>query len=156
MWIFAATMILAAKSYSIVTLSDDLVAHYTFSGNFNDSSSSSNNLDMRSTGTVLDVDRFGNTNSALRLGTTTDYAQSSKNIGISGNGSHSVSVWIKSNYASNRWNTGTIVKYGDESQIAEVNALKIEYTASGRLKCGANMLTGMRLTSSTLLKNGHK
>jgi hypothetical protein len=132
--LFAATMMIAVRSHAVVTLGDDLAAHYTFTGNFNDSSSSANNLDTRSSGSVLDVDRFGNINSSLRLGTTADYAQSSKNIGISGNGSHSVSVWIKSNYANNRWNTATILKYGDESQVAGVNALKIEYTSSGRLQ----------------------
>ena len=124
---------ICVNGWSTLTITDGLVAHYTFSGNLNDSSQSTNNLTVTSTGTSLGADRFGNSNNALRLGSTVDFAQSDKNISISGNGSHSVSVWIKSDYATNRWNTGTILKFGDESQIAGVNALKIELTASGRL-----------------------
>ena len=79
------------------SLSNGLIAHYTFSGNGNDSSSSLNSCAI--VGAEFTPDRFGNTSSAIRVTAAGRWraggAYTSKTINISGNTSRTISYWTK-------------------------------------------------------------
>ena len=89
-------LLLVALSFPVratVSLTDGLVGYYKFEGNFNDSSAVSNNL-VPSTNASLTNDRFGNSNAAMSS-TSSSYAYTSSNIGVSGFSSRTVSIWAK-------------------------------------------------------------
>lgn len=79
-----------------ITSNNGLVAHYTFSGNANDSSGVGNHGFVN--GPMLTTDRFGNTNSAYSFNGSSDYINVLQLNGLSttSNSSISFSVWILS------------------------------------------------------------
>ena len=87
----------AAQTQPPGSLSNGLVAYYPFNGDFKDKSGRSNDLTTLSSGTKLTSDRFGISNSAIIISQNSDYAYSSKNVGISGNQSYSMSAWVHYN-----------------------------------------------------------
>jgi hypothetical protein len=92
-------LLLVALSFPVratVSLTDGLVGYYKFEGNFNDSSAVSNNL-VPSTNASLTNDRFGNSNAAMSS-TSSSYAYTSSNIGVSGFSSRTVSIWAKGGF----------------------------------------------------------
>ncbi len=75
------------------SLTNSLVTYYSFSGNFNDQSSNNNHLSAI-TNVSLGIDRFGNSNSALKFNSTNSQVKSSQSLGIVGNANRSVSFWF--------------------------------------------------------------
>lgn len=75
------------------SLSNGLIAHYRFSGDYNDTSSNNNHLSAL-TNVTLGTDRFGNAGSALKFNSTNSQAKSSQSLGIVGNADRSVSFWF--------------------------------------------------------------
>jgi hypothetical protein len=71
------------------------IAQYKFSGNGTDSIGD-NDLALNS-GVNLVADRFGTTGSAIAFNSTTGQAVSLNPIGIYGNSSRSISMWVKAN-----------------------------------------------------------
>ena len=70
-----------------------LIAHYCFSGNYNDTSGQQNHLTMLSE-VQLAPDRFGNPNSALRFQSVNSQVKSQKNLGVTGNSDRTISLWL--------------------------------------------------------------
>ncbi len=92
--ISAFTLCLSAKAQIPTT---GLVGKYTFSGNANDQSGSSNNGTMTN-GATFTTDRFGNVNSSASLDGVDDYIAlpSGSITSLNITGDFSVSYWIKS------------------------------------------------------------
>lgn len=118
-WLIACS----TNAQTLGNLSNGLVAYYTFSGNGNDSTVGLNNCSIN--GAEFAPDRFGNTNSALRVTAQGRWraggAYASNNISIVGNTSRTISYWAKfSNQGTGSGGgTGTYtqseVSWGDES-----------------------------------------
>ena len=81
-------------------LSQGLVAYYPLNGNFNDMSGSGNNMTSYQ-GMSFTNDHFGNSNAAVLMNSTTSFASSMNQIGISGNSPRSVSFWMKTTTSVN-------------------------------------------------------
>ena len=114
------------------TASAAVVASYTFTGNFNDSSTQGNNLNIISSGTHLTTDRFGNENSALYITAIDDFAQTSQNIGLVGNVDHTISLWVKTESQLIPANMGNLVSFGN-GQIGGINNIVIDNQYDGRM-----------------------
>jgi T5SS/PEP-CTERM-associated repeat protein/autotransporter-associated beta strand protein/predicted outer membrane repeat protein len=81
-------------------LSQGLVAYYPLNGSFNDMSGSGNNMTSYQ-GMSFTNDHFGNSNAAVLMNSTTSFASSMNQIGISGNSPRSVSFWMKTTTSVN-------------------------------------------------------
>lgn len=111
-------------------LTNGLVSYYDFNGNLNDLSGNGNNLSALTAGTEITVNGG---RQSLFLSTIDDSVRSVKNLGITGNQDHSISVWIKASFPSYPVG-GSIVTFGDPSIVGGVNSLRIEDTSSGRIE----------------------
>ena len=81
-------------------LTTNLTAHYLFSGNALDSSSSGNNGTVF--GATLTTDRFGNTNSAYLFNGSTQYIEFPSSVAnVTQTNPYSISVWINQTSGSN-------------------------------------------------------
>ncbi len=92
------------------SLSNGLVSYYTFAGNADDSTGS-NNISLY--GTTYTTNRFGFFNGALQL-TTTSGGYSVNNVGISGNASRTITLWMKPDSGLD-WPKGNLISWGGDS-----------------------------------------
>ena len=97
------------------TLSNGLVLKYAFNGNAVDISGGSNNGTLWG-GATYGSDRFGNLNGALAVNTFNG-AISENNLGITGNSSYTISIWIKPT-SDPVWPNGQLVHLGAEDANA--------------------------------------
>jgi hypothetical protein len=95
--------------------SAQLILRYDFNGNALDQSGRSNNGILWG-GATYGMDRFGNSNSALAVNTENGVI-SQGNIGITGNNSFTMSIWIKPT-DDPTWPNGQIMHVGDEGLAA--------------------------------------
>lgn len=86
---------LAVNGHSQSFLTNGLVAYYPFSGSANDASGNGNN--GTAIGAVLEVDRFGRTNSAYVLNGTSDYIRIMDAPANDLPSQFTISFWIKPN-----------------------------------------------------------
>lgn len=118
------------------SLTNGLVGYYNFDGNYNDSSTANNNLN--NSGASLSTDRFGYSNSSLSV-SPTSYLQSAKNIGISGNQNHTISLWVNLNEL--RSQVSATVSFGNISgqNVGGVQGVIVDGQSGGRVNIwGAN------------------
>ena len=86
--------LLAVECGSLATTLDiGKVSKYDFSGNLNDTISGNNFV--TNSGLNFTTDRFGNSNNAIVFSNSSSYGLSLNSIGISGNQSRTVSLWLK-------------------------------------------------------------
>lgn len=74
------------------TLTDSLIAHYSFNGNANDNSI--NNFNGQVHGATLTADRFGNSNSAYFFDGIDDFINCGSILDVSSQNTISISAWI--------------------------------------------------------------
>lgn len=74
------------------TLTDSLIAHYSFNGNANDNST--NNFNGQVHGATLIADRFGNSNSAYFFDGIDDFIHCGSILDVSSQDTISISAWI--------------------------------------------------------------
>ena len=137
--LLAVELIAGARAQTQLTgsLSNGLVAWYSFNNNYSDSSASSNNLTNPTIGCTFTNDRFGNSNSALHLNTNTDSVSSVYNLGITNNQAHSVSLWLKVD-SQPLWLQGVVLYFGDASiNRGEVN-VGLDTNFGGQINIGGN------------------
>ena len=90
--IFGLATITFGQTLPSYVPSNGLVGWWPFNGNANDESTIGNNATV--TGATLDIDRYGNTNSAYNFNGISDYIRC-LNPGPLGNPSVTVSFWVK-------------------------------------------------------------
>jgi len=90
-----------------------LVAYYPFHGDFNDYSGNSNNLTNITAGITLGIDRFGNSNSALHIGSYLDQAKSVNPLAISGSSYRTISMWVKLDNSNIDSNNSDLIEFGN-------------------------------------------
>jgi hypothetical protein len=95
-----------AQSPCANTLTDGLLAHYTFSANAQDISGNNNHGTV--SGAVLTQDRFNAPNKAYKFNGSSDFIAINKGLQLSQN--YTVSAWINTNILSSNWQT-VISKY---------------------------------------------
>jgi hypothetical protein len=119
---------------------DGMILYYTFNNTLNDSSTSGNNA--ISIGAAFGTDRFGNPNSALSVTTTTGVISQS-NVGISGNESRTISLWLNPTVDPADWPEGALVGWGQGgwdvgvSRLSAINYLP-SYAANGDINIQFN------------------
>lgn len=112
---------------------DGLVLHYTFDNTLNDTSTSGNNA--ISIGAAFGTDRFGNPNAALAVTPTTGVV-SQNNLGIIGNTSRTISLWLNPTVDPVDWPQGALVGWGQSGwevgvgRLSSINYLP-SYAANG-------------------------
>ena len=90
-----------------------LVAYFPFQGDLNDYSGNSNNLTNITSGITFGTDRFGNTNSALHIGSSIDQAKSANPIAVSGTSYRTVSMWVKLDNSNIDSNNSDLIEFGN-------------------------------------------
>ena len=98
-----------------------LLASYIFSGNLQDTSGNNNHL-INPVNLSYVTDRFGNANQALVFNGSNSTAQSTLPIGITGNSSRTVSVWIKAGAGGGSNVNSSVLGYGANTTAA-INGL---------------------------------
>ena len=104
-------LILSLLAVGYQSASAQLMLKYDFNGNALDQSGRNNNGILWG-GATYGMDRFGNSNSALAVNTGNGVISQS-NIGITGNNSFTMSIWIKPT-DDPTWPNGQIMHLGDE------------------------------------------
>jgi len=127
-------------------LSIGLVAHYPLAGTLSDQSGWGNDLRHQADMTY-EIDRAGIPNNSLRLLGPASYAESSAEIGISGNQARTMSFWIKPD-AYSYYNAG-IVAIGDGSAVTQANTLFYSTANSPQFQVWGNYLD----VGTTVLNN---
>ena len=108
-------LILSFLALGYQSASAQLMLKYDFNGNALDQSGRNNNGILWG-GATYGMDRFGNSNSALAVNTENGVISQS-NIGITGNNSFTMSIWIKPT-DDPTWPNGQIMHLGDEGPVA--------------------------------------
>lgn len=130
-------LLLGASSGSAQVPTDGLLLHYTFSNSLDDSSASGNN--GISIGAAFGTDRFGNPNSALAVTGDTGVVSQS-NVGISGNTSRTISLWLKPLVDPTNWPEGALVGWGKAGWDVGVARLSaIAYVPSSAASGGTGL-----------------
>ena len=127
MLIFMSAMALSSgfsQTLLPASLRDNLIGEWLFENNGNDRSVNSNHLVINNTAS-FEIDRYGNTNSALKFIASNTQANSIFNINLSGNAERTISFWAKFGNQGTYWNGGynqpggytqTFVQWGNYSQ----------------------------------------
>ena len=131
--VFGCLVSVQPNSLFAAAPSDGMVLYYTFDNTLNDSSTTGNNA--ISIGAAFGTDRFGNPNSALSVTSTTGVTSQS-NVGISGNSSRTISLWLNPTVDPANWPKGALVGWGQGgwevgvSRLSAINYLP-SYAANG-------------------------
>jgi len=127
MLIFMSAMALSSgfsQTLLPASLRDNLIGEWLFENNGNDRSVNSNHLVINNTAS-FEIDRYNNTNSALKFIASNTQANSIFNINLSGNAERTISFWAKFGNQGTYWNGGynqpggytqTFVQWGNYSQ----------------------------------------
>ena len=121
------------------SLTNGLVAYYTFEGTINDASG--NGRDLAQTNDIsFTADRFGNSDGAVMFNSTASYARSADLFGMSGNVQHTVSFWIQAPTIA-PFGFGKILSLGTYQGVAtdcfyEIDACQVSTANTpGRIFC---------------------
>lgn len=98
-----------------LSLKNNLMAFYTFSGNADDVSGNSN--DGKLINISLVKDRFGKVNSAVNFSEINGCKISTNNFVVTGNKSRTISLWYR--YTSNFYNHTSILNYGGDPNLKQ-------------------------------------
>jgi hypothetical protein len=128
------------------TLTNGLVVYYPLHGDVSDYSGNGN--DAINYGTSFAADKFGNASSALVV-SSNNYIASKNNIGIIGNSSRTISLWVllKNNPI---FPSGQLICWGDN---AASSAMRLEYNGS-HLTADESYLQSW-ISNSIALNNWH-
>lgn len=124
-------------SESFNLLSKGLVAYYLFNGSLSDDAGLANNLGGESY-LSFEADRAGGVGNALRFVNSSAYAESVREIGITGNQSRTVSFWVKLDAGA--YFNNSIVSFGDGSSATRGNTLHYSVANGARFQMWGSWL----------------
>jgi hypothetical protein len=148
-----STAAMAASAHAVIP-TNGLIAHYPFHGDLNDYSGNNNNISAIKSGIQFTNNRFGISNSAITFTQTNACGASARNLGITGNQSHSISLWVNAITTPNNSGIAFIIgrdkitNYGGlNCFVFAKNELYVE--SQNQAIYNKTPLTGLTLTNSS-------